>query len=376
MLHIFSGFGGGISSLILNLTENKDEEFIFDIMAFSYKNGDEFIKKMTECNARCYTMPRPAEKGYRYFERYVDSIMRDGGYDVVHCHIAGIHAIPFEYLAKKNNIKVFIIHAHTTYFDSAIDRNWISRKIGQYENYKNSTCYMTCSDMAANYVYGSKYLKKRSPLLIPNGIKKDLFLNRIMQNEIDDYRQQFQINCDTKIILHVGRFSPPKNHSFIIDIARGLKEKGCDFVFLLVGAGELLNSVRQAVSDYNLSTNVKFLGHRTDIAKLMQFADCMILPSFYEGLPTVAIECQAAGTEIFVSDKITRQCNLGLGLVKFLSIDSVEPWVNELSKDAFTKSDIEKCIEVIDRNGFTSAASGKYYCNAISKLVKNMTNRR
>ena len=370
VLHIFSGYGGGISSLILNLIENKLNEFQMDLLAFSYKNGEDFVERVSLCGVKCYTMPRPSEKGYIKFFRYVNALLKKEQYHAVHCHIAGFHAIPFEFMAKKNKIKVFILHAHTTHFDSKVDRNRITYSIGQYYNYKKTTCYMTCSDMAARYVFGEKYLKKRSAYLIPNGIKKENFRQILSKEEKESYRKEFDINKETDIILHVGRFSTPKNHDFILNIVKELNVEKNNFVVLLVGSGELFDEVKSKIYKLHLEEKIKLLGRRLDVSKLMQFADYMILPSFYEGLPTVAVECQASGTRILMSDKITKQCDMGLGLVDFLSINSVQPWVNELKKSEFKHLSTEQCVDAIEKKGVTAFAAGRYYCDILKKTVE------
>lgn len=369
VLHIFSGYGGGISSLIFNLIENKTEEFQMDLMAFDYKGGQEFIKQLSAIGAECYTMPRPTEKGYESFVKYLDDLMKNEKYDAIHCHIAGIHAIPFEHIAKKNRIKVFVLHAHTTCFDSKLDRCKCAYYIGQYLNYKNSSCYMTCSDMAANYVYGERYLKRRNAYLIPNGIKKESYQQVLLHEEKESYKKEFGINEGTIVVLHVGRFSPQKNHDFILKIASTLKEKKNNFIFLLIGDGSSFDTIKNKVYTLGLEKQVRLLGRRSDISKLMQFADCMILPSLYEGLPTVAIECQSSGTKILVSDKITKQCDMGLNLVDFLPIDEVNPWVSELKKNEFPHLPVEKCINAVEEKGFTAASAGKHYCDVLKKCI-------
>ena len=67
VLHIFSSYGGGISSLILNLIENKSKDFKFDLMAFSYQNGDVFLERVRRMGADIYQMPRPRIDGYKKF---------------------------------------------------------------------------------------------------------------------------------------------------------------------------------------------------------------------------------------------------------------------------------------------------------------------
>lgn len=72
----------------------------------------------------------------------------------------------------------------------------------------------------------------------------------------------------------------------------------------------------------------RFLGRRNDVNKLFQLMDVSILPSHYEGLPTVAIESQAAGTPIVVSTAVTEEIDMGMGLVTRVSLDeSMDVWV-------------------------------------------------
>ena len=183
VLHIFSGYGGGISSLILNLIENKTDNFAFDIMAFSFANGELFIQRLEKMGTHCLTMPRPRIDGYSKFKNYVNDVMKKGQYDAVHCHIAGWSAFPFYKLARKNGVKSFIIHAHTTTYDRRLDRIKLLNLIDKYLNYKMATEYMTCSDMAADYIFGANYLQKKKCTLIPNGIKEELFDIQLSERE-------------------------------------------------------------------------------------------------------------------------------------------------------------------------------------------------
>lgn len=371
VLHIFSSYGGGISSLVLNLIENKSEDFEFDIMAFSFKNGDIFLERVRKMGGSVYQMPRPRIDGYRNFKRFVDDVIKKNLYDAVHCHITGLHAMPFMVVAKKTKIKNFILHAHTTRYDSRIDRIPPVLIYDKYLNYKLSSAYMTCSDKAANYIYGKKYLEKRNAYFIPNGINEMFFFNELSHEQKLAYHNEFSIPNGTMVIGHVGRFSNPKNHLFILDIAKELKKKSFNFVLLLVGSGELFNSVKEKVEADGLCENVRFVGTRTDIASLMKYFDCMILPSFYEGLPTVAIECQAAGTKMILSNTITKQCDMKLDLLEFLPIDDASLWANVIEKNS-TKEQLEtfKCLAKIRSQGFTAKESGRKYCSILKCIIE------
>ena len=375
VLHVFSSYGGGISSLVLNLIENRTEEFRFDTLAFSYEKGERFVEEISKYGTKCYVMPRPSECGYKKFSHYVDELIQKENYDAIHCHIAGVHAIPFENIAKKNNIACFVIHAHTTRFDSKLDRNRFAYKIGHFLNYKKTTCYMTCSDMAADYVFGKKYLKKREVYLIPNGIKKEDYSTRLTEVEKQNY-QEFGISDNTKVLLHVGRFSYPKNHDFIIDIVKQLEKEKFNFIVLLVGDGKLVEEITNKIKLLQLEDKIKLLGRRFDVAQIMQFSDCVILPSLNEGLPTVVIEAQAAGTKVLVSDRVTKQCDMGLGLVEFLPIDSIGCWVSALEKIRPESIPAKKCMKIIDKKRFTAMEAGKYYCSILKKEIQNTNKKR
>ncbi|HBH21227.1 MAG TPA: hypothetical protein DDX33_04420 [Rikenellaceae bacterium] len=64
-----------------------------------------------------------------------------------------------------------------------------------------------------------------------------------------------------------------------------------------------------------------------DVEHLYQMTDLWIYCSAYEGLPFGPIELQAASVPVIASDVITKEIDLGLGLVYFLSLDDApEKW--------------------------------------------------
>ena len=366
VLHIFSGYGGGISSLILNLIENSSDDFHFDLMAFAYENADVFLTRVKKKNCEVFTMPSPRRNGFIKFERYINNIIEQGSYDVVHCHISGWESLFYSTACKRNGVKNFIIHSHYTLSSSSFDRIRVIHKFNQYINFASSNAYMTCSDLAANYVFGPKYLIRRPAAMIPNGIKVDLYKNTLTTDEIVKFRNEFNILPGQIVIGHVGRFNTQKNHEFIIDIAEKLNNP--NFVFVLVGTGDRYTNICNLIKEKKLDGCFRLIGRRDDVQNLMQFFDIMILPSFYEGLPTVAIECQAAGTPMLISDTVTKQCDMQLGLVRFLKLDSVNDWVKELVIP-HKKISICDSINKIDNMGFTAEAAGKIYCKELLRLI-------
>lgn len=368
VLHIFSGYGGGISSLILNLTRNKAEDFVFDTAAFTYSKGEHFKEAIINGSGNCYLMPRPRIDGYKKFINCVYNLMKNNKYDAIHCHISGWRAWPFYKAAKKNKTKCFILHAHTTLNDSHLDRLLVVRKINQFLNYKFATHYMTCSDLAAQYIFGDKYITRQEATLLPNGIDEHLFSDCLTDSEKLLYDTEFQIPSNVKKIVHVGRFVEAKNHDFILQIAKSIYDNNEPLVLLMVGDGQLFDKVKSLSETYGISDKIRFLGRRTDVIKIMQYADCMILPSINEGLPTVAVECQACGTPMILSETITKQCDMNLGLLKFAYLSCPEDWVRLIIEN-IEKKTLDSCLDEIRSNGFTAEIVGDRYCDYIRKII-------
>lgn len=370
VLHIFSGYGGGISSLIINLIENKTDDFDFDVMAFSYKNGEKFIERLEKVGSNVFEMPRPRVDGYKSFKNYVEKVMTENQYDAVHCHITGWSMLPFYRMAKKAGIRNYFLHAHTTTYDRKLDRLYLVSGFNRFINYKCASAFFTCSDLAANYIYGN-YQRHRSTYLIPNGIEKEKFVEEITKQQREQYKNEFGIKENETILLHVGRFSPAKNHDFILELIDALKRRGDEVKLLFVGDGELLEDVKGKTNSRGLQDKILFLGRRLDISSVMQFSDIMILPSLYEGLPTVAVECQATGTPMLLADHITRQCDMGIGLLDFLPIDTINLWLKAYDERK-GKIDRNLALAAVEEHGFTSKMAGQEYCKRLKELIDRM----
>ena len=64
---------------------------------------------------------------------------------------------------------------------------------------------------------------------------------------------------------------------------------------ILVGDGDLIIASKQLVEVLNLKSRVKFLGIRTDVPRLLNTADIIILSSNHEGLSLSNIEGMSVG---------------------------------------------------------------------------------
>jgi glycosyltransferase involved in cell wall biosynthesis len=107
---------------------------------------------------------------------------------------------------------------------------------------------------------------------------------------------------DAELLLHVGSFSPEKNHGWMVDaFSRILVERPLAYL-LLVGDGPLRTRVGSLVADYGLQERVHFLGTRADVPTLVGGADLLLLPSTIEGIPGVILEAAAQAVPTVATD--------------------------------------------------------------------------
>jgi len=138
--------------------------------------------------------------------------------------------------------------------------------------------------------------KKSIGVVISNGYNTNIFKNNDTFRK--SFRNEHNISDDTFIIGHVGRYSPLKDQTTLIEAFHILEQKGYKFKLVLVGTNLDRNNI-DLVSFLNkkeLSDKVLLLGRRDDIPKIMNGIDLFVLSSITEAFPNVLNEAMACGT--------------------------------------------------------------------------------
>jgi glycosyltransferase involved in cell wall biosynthesis len=100
-------------------------------------------------------------------------------------------------------------------------------------------------------------------------------------------------------IVNVGRFSPTKNLSLLIDAyAYAKTHLGLEHKLVLVGDGSLRSEIEAQISGYGLLDSVLLTGALKNPYPWLKHADLFVFTSKNEGLPNVLLESLACGTNI------------------------------------------------------------------------------
>ena len=157
------------------------------------------------------------------------------------------------------------------------------------------------------------------------------------------------------MIGHIGRFTKPKNHKFLIDLFFEYHKNARNSKLLLVGDGELFDSIKQQVERLGIDEDVLMVGGKSDTETYYQAMDVFVFPSLWEGLGIVEIEAQANGLYCLVSKNIPMEAVL-VESTKVLSLQNIYEWLIELNN-----------IQVGTRNMTVSKRMQQYNIQTISK---------
>ena len=163
--------------------------------------------------------------------------------------------------------------------------------------------------------------------IIPDAIDVEQFKFDIDQRNI--CRKYLKLGLKT-VYGCIARFSPQKNHKFLIDIFAEIHKRDTNTFLLLVGEGYLKTEIQQKINKLNLADSVMFLGMRNDINFLLQAIDVMIAPSVYEGFGISVLEAQCAGVCCYVSDIFNDEIMQTPIIMKIGLHKSAEEWAIQI----------------------------------------------
>ncbi len=359
VVHVVSDMHrGGAETMIMNLYRNIDRDKLqFDFICHYHKDDLEGMKKRPDyadeiesLGGRIFRIPSLGSSNPLEYVNNVRNVLRkEGPFEAIHVHTnkqAGFSLLG----AKLAGVKKRIVHSHTASWDT-YSKPYMN--ILKFMIKITANKYCACGTKAAESAFGIIDNMKGEVKILSNAIDSKQFLN-INYDEMENLKKELKIDNNIKIIGHVGRLDIEKNHKFILDLAKYMSNNNREFLILLVGTGPLEMEIKENIRKLNLDKYVKLLGVRSDINVLMNMFDVFLLPSLFEGLPLVTVEAQAAGTRCIVSDTVTNEIDMGLGLVTQLPIEknSFKEWENAIFNNGSIQKDKDKILNKLTLKGY------------------------
>ena len=103
-------------------------------------------------------------------------------------------------------------------------------------------------------------------------------------------------------ILTIGRLVYQKGYEYAIEAAKYLKDKNIDFIWYVIGEGNLRSELEKMVIEYNLQDNFKFLGIFTNPYPFIRECDIYCQPSRFEGFGLAIAEARILNKPIVATN--------------------------------------------------------------------------
>lgn len=149
-------------------------------------------------------------------------------------------------------------------------------------------------------LFFTKHLRKKDIIFSKNSKKWYLKNSVVIPNGVDfnAFNSDIERNYNPSnpfVFLFLGRLSTPKNPLSLITFVKELKNNNItNFIIHVVGDGSMRQALEDSIFKNQLENHFKLFGFKNNIKDVIDQAHCLILPSFWEGMPVAIIEAAAS----------------------------------------------------------------------------------
>ena len=292
-----SGVGKHVLDIIDNLLSSYDEFQI--VLIHSLVRADSiYLERLNLINShRLRVIEIPMLRNIRIldivsFFRIYFCLVRNGSFDVVHCHSSKAGAL--------GSLAAYLLNCPKVLFSPhgliSSGKSGFAKKT--FLLFEKACCFFSKIVVASSleeFSYAKEnFLSNGTCILyIPNGVEIPSE-DKICAERLT-FRNKFSISDSTLLISSIGRLTSQKNPMLFLETVL-LRTKVCrdnNELFILVGDGVLSSSVDKFIEDNNLQKHILRLGFVDPISPIYSSSDIYILHSVYEGMPYTLLENMA-----------------------------------------------------------------------------------
>jgi glycosyltransferase involved in cell wall biosynthesis len=147
------------------------------------------------------------------------------------------------------------------------------------------------SESSINVIYNGSLIMRQDISETPRNICRQELLRSL------------GLSDGARLILTAARFDYQKGHDLIAPAVCPIVREMTDVHFVWAGSGPAEKQLRRSVRQFDLGSNIHFLGWREDIRKLMKACDLFLIPTRFEGgCPIVLMEAMENRIPVVTSD--------------------------------------------------------------------------
>ncbi len=353
--------GNGIASCIMSyydglLSNGYQVDFVLQSNVPS-----QHMEHVETSGGKIFFYPHNTGKPNKENAQFIENVLRNGDYDIVHNNLTGLNGVVFLRTAKRCGIKNRIHHSHNPHETSSAKAR-IRSLLYDPACARLATKGLACSSLAGDDVFG-----KNKYVILPNAIDPEQYtFDSVFRNT---FREEYELT-DKFVIGTVCRHAEQKNPFFIIDVFNEIHKADGRARLLWIGSGPLTEEVQRYIDSKGIHDYVLMLGARKDANKIYSAMDVFFLPSLFEGLGMVYIEAQASGLYCFASDVIPVDTAITPN-IEYISLkENVLFWANKIRSAQYRdviRGDYTDCLKT---HGFDLRYCGGQLAEIYDNLLK------
>lgn len=321
IMHFVSGIGNdGVAQVLTNYTGRMNRYFpIEESIVYQHKADSKRLELEQKLGNQTYRIPFKKKHPIKNLIATY-KLIKNKRPDIVEAHMNLVNFFPL-FIAWMLKVPVRISHSHIA--QNADNINPKLAPLFKKLNIVFANTLVACGEEAGKYMYGNKNFH-----IVYNAIDQSKY--KFNQKYRDELRNKYNISDTTVVLGNIGRITKQKNQKFLIDVFANYLKENNDAVLFIIGNGELESELDQYIKKRKIEDKVIRIEGVTDTEKFYSAFDVFLLPSLYEGLPVVAIEAQASGVKVLMSNTVDPTVKY-TNSVYFLPLnEGTQPWVRSI----------------------------------------------
>ena len=283
--------------------------------------------------------------------KQLKKIIEEEKFNIIHCHTP-MGSVDTRIAARKARKKygtkvIYTAHGFHFYTGAPII-NWILFYPVEKWLSRYTDCLITINEEDYNLAK-KKFYAKDIELVNGVGVSREKFNFEMTQEEKSKLRKSLNLADNDFVIIYPAELSKRKNQGMLLKTIALLKKEGYDGIKVLLPGQDSMNGRYQELAkELGIEKNIRFLGYRTDIPKLMKISDLAVSTSRQEGLPVNLIEAMMAGLPIIATDcRGNRQ--LADNIIKIDDIQELKKTIiRRMSGKGVYKSNFKEKFELVN----------------------------
>lgn len=137
-------------------------------------------------------------------------------------------------------------------------------------------------------------MRAEKVITIRNGIDLASYDPHLLESATrEQLKAELGLQAAEVIVGTVGSLQVKKGHLYLLEAIPVVLEEFPGAFFLLAGEGPERDRLETMTRQLHIQDNVRFLGVRHDVNRLLALIDLFVLPSLWEGLPNAILEAMA-----------------------------------------------------------------------------------